>query len=306
MRYKLQLRWLLGMASDVLTNVRGPRFAGPPLAERFEGRALVSGATGAIGEAVCGGLAARGCAEVLIGARDAARGEAALARLAAAYPSTKFHCLVADLSASDAIERLVRDVGGGAVDLLVNNAGVMGASRDATMRVNLCAPVSLTSALLEANPSMRVVNVASSAHLRAARCSVAASLGDATVDRRLDAYAASKLGLLQFTSFLRAAGYDARACHPGLVWTPLLRDFFGPRACRLLGPFRRRLFRTPEHGAASVLLAAVDGAAAGAPPYYVDGKTRPAAPEAAEYRALADELAALGLVDAPGRRPGGG
>ena len=120
---------------------------------------------------------------------------------------------------------------------------------------------------------------------------MARMLDDRRRDKSLSAYAASKLGLLQFTEALRNVGVDARACHPGLVWTPMLKGFFPPPVRALLP---RRLFKTPAEGAATVLLACVDDEAG---TYYMDDRDRPtaASPECSATDALVDELGALGL-----------
>ena len=275
-------RWALGILGELLSNAKpGRRYAGPPLTTNG-GRALVTGGTGGIGEEVCRGLAARGY-DVYVGARDAAKGEAVAERLREEFPGAH-KCLVCDLNGGDtALPR--------GVNLLVNNAGVMGAATDETMRVNLVAPARLTLGLRARNRKLRVVNVASSSHLRARACPVARMLDDRRRDKSLSAYAASKLGLLQFTAALRNNGVDARACHPGLVWTSMLQGFF-PAPVRAVLP--RRLFKTPAEGAATVLLACVDDAPG---TYYMDDRDRPRAssPECSDTGALVDELGALGL-----------
>ena len=58
----------------------------------------------------------------------------------------------------------------GRIDLLVNAAGSLGGSAAETLTINAIAPAVLTIGLMQslaASPSPRVVNVASSAHLRA-------------------------------------------------------------------------------------------------------------------------------------------
>ena len=152
-------RWALGILGELLSNAKpGRRYAGPPMTTNGGGRALVTGGTGGIGEEVCRGLAARGY-DVLVGARDPAKGEAVAARLREEFPGAH-KCAVCDLNEGDAA--LPRGV-----NLLVNNAGVMGAATDETMRVNLLAPARLTLGLRARNRKLRVVNVASSSHLRA-------------------------------------------------------------------------------------------------------------------------------------------
>ena len=78
------------------------------------GRALVTGATGGIGEEVCRGLAGRG-ATTSTWARDAGKGEAVAERLREEFPGAH-KCVVCDLNGGDtALPR--------GVNLLVNNAG---------------------------------------------------------------------------------------------------------------------------------------------------------------------------------------
>ena len=80
-------------------------------------------------------------------------------------------------------------------------------SKAETVRTNLLAPAALTLALLPAlrrHDSPRVVNVGSSAHLRARRVA-AATLESPRSDANLLAYAQSKLGLMQLSLRLRAS-----------------------------------------------------------------------------------------------------
>ena len=226
----------LGILGELLSNAKpGRRYAGPPLTTNGGGRALVTGGTGGIGEEVCRGLAARGY-DVYVGARDAAKGEAVAERLREEFPGAH-KCLVCDLNGGDtALPR--------GVNLLVNNAGVMGAATDETMRVNLVAPARLTLGLRARNRKLRVVNVASSSHLRARACPVARMLDDRRRDKSLSArYAASKKGLLQFTARAAQQWRRRAACHPGLVWTSMLQGFFPApvraRCCRGASSRRR-------------------------------------------------------------------
>ena len=145
-------RWALGILGELLSNAKpGRRYAGPPITTNGGGRALVTGATGGIGEEVCRGLAARGY-DVYVGARDPEKGEAVAERLREEFPGAH-KCVVCDLNRGEAA--LPRGV-----NLLVNNAGVMGAATDETMRVNLLAPARLTLGLRARNRKLRVVNVA--------------------------------------------------------------------------------------------------------------------------------------------------
>jgi NAD(P)-dependent dehydrogenase (short-subunit alcohol dehydrogenase family) len=93
-----------------------------------------------------------------------------------------------------------------------------------------------------------VINVGSSAHLRATHAldeditlghseSYITAMSNAE-DKDLSTYAQSKLALMQFSTLLRHSIktdtiqiYDA---HPGLVWTPLLRNHIGEGATNFL------------------------------------------------------------------------
>ena len=69
---------------------------------------------------------------------------------------------------------------------------------------------------------------------------------------------------------------DAVAAHPGLVWTPMMRGYFGERLSRRLKPIARRLFRSPEEGAGPVLHACCHAEPPpDLPPYFVDDGLRP-------------------------------
>ena len=74
-------RWLVhGLASELTSNLLPGRAAPPPLSPSQGGLAVVTGATGGIGEEVCRGLAERGF-EVCCAARDRRRGEALAASI---------------------------------------------------------------------------------------------------------------------------------------------------------------------------------------------------------------------------------
>jgi NAD(P)-dependent dehydrogenase (short-subunit alcohol dehydrogenase family) len=84
--------------------------------------ALVTGATSGIGRAVAVSLAARG-AHVIVSGRDSARGDAAVASIRSAGGKADF--LASELDKPAAVRSLAREaagLGGGQVDVLVNNA----------------------------------------------------------------------------------------------------------------------------------------------------------------------------------------
>src|SRR5882757_2923505 len=90
----------------------------------FAGKtALVTGGNSGIGRVVAQKLAARG-AHVIISGRDAARGQEAVDAIRAAGGKADF--VPADLASVASVRALAREaagLGGGHVDVLVNNAG---------------------------------------------------------------------------------------------------------------------------------------------------------------------------------------
>ena len=168
----------------------------------------------------------------------------------------------------------------GQVTVLLNNAGIMGRSKQLTMKVNLLGPVFLTMALLpllneSSKASPIVVNVGSSAHLRATHAideEFTLEMNETYIsalpnveDKDLSTYSQSKLALMQFSTLLRHSlskggssikVYDA---HPGLVYTPLLRNHIGDRAANILSKtgLAELVYKTPLEGAQS-LVAALD------------------------------------------------
>ncbi len=135
--------------------------------------ALVTGANKGIGYAIVAGLAARGMS-VLLGARDAGRGEQAAAALRAAGGDV--HPVVLDVTDPATARATARHVEEryGRLDVLVNNAAITGprgmASVDldsvrAVFETNVFGVIMVTNALLpllSRAPSARIVNLSSS------------------------------------------------------------------------------------------------------------------------------------------------
>ena len=142
------------------------------MTQDFAGRtALVTGGNSGIGRAVAGQLARRG-AHVVISGRDVARGTKAVEELRADGGTADF--VQADLTDLQDVRSLAKqaiEVGGGHVDVLINNAGIfpMGptaetsdADFDAVFAVNVRAPFYLVAELaplMAARGQGAIVNV---------------------------------------------------------------------------------------------------------------------------------------------------
>lgn len=139
--------------------------------------AVVTGANSGLGFLTVRELARRG-AEVVMTARDAGRGERALARLRAELPGAKVMLRRLDLADLDNVAAFAGGLvaEGRPVDFLINNAGVMMPPRGLTRQghetqfgVNHLAHFALTLRLLpllSVTPGARVVTVSSELHRR--------------------------------------------------------------------------------------------------------------------------------------------
>lgn len=212
---------------------------------------LVTGATSGLGLASATALARAG-ARVLMGARDAGRGRAALAQV----PGGEL--VVLDLADLDSVRRAAADVRqrtGDALHVLMNNAGVMGLPPGITVDgfetqigTNHLGHAALTWLLMPAlrrAGGARVVTLSSLAHR-----GPGLDVDDLHFARRAytgsQAYSQSKLANLLFAAELdrrlRRCGDDviSVAAHPGLTDTALLSSSVRARSgARLLLPLAR-------------------------------------------------------------------
>ncbi|MFJ9597350.1 SDR family NAD(P)-dependent oxidoreductase [Streptomyces virginiae] len=207
--------------------------------------ALVTGSSSGIGAAVARRLSEEGMAVVVNAARSADAGR----RLAESLPDARF--VQADISDEEQVRRLLDEVAGeyGALDLLVNNAGVTrgiphkdleaatGEVWRTILGVNVVGTWQTTVAampLLRASGAGHVVNISSVAGVRPAGSSIP--------------YAVSKAAVNHMTRLLAAAvGPEVRvnAIAPGLVDTPWTETFTEIRErVREAVPLRRT--GTPE------------------------------------------------------------
>jgi NAD(P)-dependent dehydrogenase (short-subunit alcohol dehydrogenase family) len=224
---------------------------------------VMSGATSGIGGVAAERLAKAGARLVLV-ARDRARGEATFARLRAVAPIA--HAVhYADLSRLAETKRVAGEIAAAEprIDVLVNNAGAVFASRavtadglERTFALNHMSYFVLTAGLrdrLIAAAPARIVNTASNAHRRGHVDFD--DLQSARFYRPFAVYGTSKLCNILFTRELarRLAGHGvtANSFSPGFVATR-----FGDQSGGLYAAGVRiaKLFaNTPESGAETLV-----------------------------------------------------
>jgi len=208
------------------------------------GRAVVTGATGGLGYETAAGLARAG-AHVVLAGRDAAKGQAALARLGRDVPGASVEFEMLDLANLASVHAFAGRMLAAqpALDTLVNNAGVMAPPARRTTAdgfelqfgTNYLGHFALTArlmpALLRAEAGARVVQVSSVAHRRGR-----IAWDDLQSGRRYNpwaAYSQSKLAMLMFALELarraKAQGWPlvSVAAHPGWAATDLIANGLG-------------------------------------------------------------------------------
>lgn len=203
--------------------------------------AVITGATGGLGFETALALAGAGARVVLTG-RNPGKGAAALQRIRAVHPGADIRYDTLDLaslaSVQDFAARFQRQHG--ALDILVNNGGVMAPpTRQVTadgfelqFGTNYLSHFALTAQLLPLlvqGRRARVVNLSSMAH----RFGASIHFDDLNGQQHCRAFAAygqSKLAMLMFTFELQrrsdahAWGLRSLAAHPGLAATSLLHN----------------------------------------------------------------------------------
>jgi NAD(P)-dependent dehydrogenase (short-subunit alcohol dehydrogenase family) len=235
-------------------------------------RALVTGVTSGIGEAVAQALAAHG-AEVVLVARNQGRLTASLERLRDRVLDPLVRPLQLDLADQSSVRRAAAEAATyGPLHLLVNNAGVMATPYARTvdgfelqMATNFLGHFALTGLLLPqlVAGSARVVSVSSQGH----RMVRTAPLEDPRLPprryHRWLTYARSKLANLLFAFELdRRAGaaglpLTSVAAHPGIASTGLMASGHrGAAGGQILDAAFSMLGQSPSQGALPLLMAA--------------------------------------------------
>jgi NAD(P)-dependent dehydrogenase (short-subunit alcohol dehydrogenase family) len=319
-----------------------PRAAGwtvadiPPQAGR---RAIITG-TGGLGYETALALAQAG-AEVILAGRNAVKGAAAIRQIGAAAPGARITFEPLDLASLQSVADFAARIADAqaALDLLVNNAGVMTPpSRKVTadgfelqFGTNYLGHFALTARLLpllRRGRQPRVVNVSSGAH----RLFAAIHLEDLQWQRLYRpwrAYAQSKLALLMFALELQRRsdangwGLMSNAAHPGYARTDLIangplsegRVGIGERTSIFLQPW---ISQSAAAGALPTLFAAASPAAErggyygpvgfhelkGPPGPAVIGKQAKDTAVARRLWQVSEELAGLSWPDSDGLRAG--
>lgn len=245
--------------------------------------AVVTGANGGLGLEVARELSRKG-ATVLMAVRDQAKARAARQEITAEIPEADLHLYELDLAALDSVRACATAIRTDhrRIDVLVNNAGIMGIPRQATadglemqLGVNHLGHFVLTRHLLPAllsSPAGRVVSVTSFARFigRSVRPD------DPPQPTRYEAWTAygrAKLANLLFAlelhRRLQAAGASTLsvAAHPGLSHTDLqarsVRETGGGLSQRFWDVATRRIGMAPARAALILLRATTDPKAHG-------------------------------------------
>jgi NAD(P)-dependent dehydrogenase (short-subunit alcohol dehydrogenase family) len=245
--------------------------------------AVVTGANGGLGLSTARALAAAG-AEVVIAARNQERAAEAVERIQAAIPAASLTIVKLDLGSLDSVKAAAEEILASheTLDLLVNNAGVMGIPEGRTadgfemqFGVDHLGHFALTARLLPAllkAPAARVVTVTSTAHhmgraVDPANPNLAGRYGP------WRAYGQAKLANFHFGLGLDRLFRQARAAaaslvaHPGLSNTELqavsVEETGGGLSQRFFLMLARTVGMSPGEGALSQLRAATDPGAKG-------------------------------------------
>ena len=208
--------------------------------------ALVTGSTSGIGQGIAQALAARGANIILNGFGDAAEIEALRSRIASEHGVTVRY-QAADMASAEAIAAMMKDALAefGAVDVLVNNAGIQHVAPvedfpldkwNAILAINLSAAF---HTVRSAVPGMKARNWGRIINIASAHALVASPFKSA--------YVAAKHGIAGFTKTvaleLAEHGITANAICPGYVLTPLVEKQI-PDTARARGISEAEVVRT--------------------------------------------------------------
>ncbi|MEX2108030.1 MAG: oxidoreductase [Solirubrobacterales bacterium] len=245
--------------------------------------AVVTGANGGLGLETARALAGAG-ANVVMAARNQERAAEALEQIRAGLPDASLKIVALDLGSLDSVRKAAEEILAAhkTLDLLVNNAGVMGIPERKTVDgfemqfgVDHLGHFALTALLMPAllrAPAARIVTVTSTAHLMGR----AVNPKNPHLHGRYGpwrAYGQAKLANFHFglglDRKLRDAGAPAASlvAHPGLSNTELqavsVEETDGGLSQRFFLRLARGVGMSPAEGALSQLRAATDPRAKG-------------------------------------------
>lgn len=237
--------------------------------------ALVTGANSGLGYYASRALAHKG-AHVIMASRSKERAQSALNQISNEIPKASIEFMVLDLSSMSSIHAFAGEVQQKftQLDILINNAGVMGIPRRTTadgfemqFGTNHLGHFALTGLMLntlQSAPAGRVVNVSSMLH-RSGKMNFDDLMGEKLYDP-WGAYAQSKLANLLFSYELqrrlsaKKSAVISIAAHPGYASTNLQlvsAEMKGSKMERGLMQLANTLFAQPaEQGALPELFAA--------------------------------------------------
>ena len=222
---------------------------------------IVTGASGAMGEAAVRALAREG-RSVVMACRNPEKAGAVRSRILEDLPGSDISIRRLDLASLDSVRAFIDGLGPEPVSALFNNAGVIsrsysltGDGLENTFAVNYFGPFLLTRLLLPLmEPGARIVNMVSLTcrYVSVTESSLRLEEKDFS---QLGTYARSKLALLHFSLELarRNPGLHVNLADPGIVNSNMidLGHWFDPLADFLFKPF----CKSPERGVQPALSA---------------------------------------------------
>jgi NAD(P)-dependent dehydrogenase (short-subunit alcohol dehydrogenase family) len=247
---------------------------------------VVTGASGGLGFAQARVLSGTG-AEIVMVARNPEKNASAAARIQEIHPGAGLHPVTIDLGEMASVRRGAAEILAAhpRIDVLINNAGVMGGplrlSPDGLEHhwaVNHIGPFLLTNLLypaLKAAAPSRIVMLSSAGHRLPGFDLDDPNFANRHYEYHL-AYCQSKRANVLFavalTRRLAGTGITANAVHPGAIRTEVFRDLGDEAASMAIGWSAQSGSpeKTPSQGAATAIWAAVHPALAGLSGLYLE------------------------------------
>lgn len=245
---------------------------------------VITGTTNGIGRVTARELAAAGCLAVML-VRNTDAGVRVREQIEAICPGARLEIVHCDLASLASVRSAAEEIrrAGFAIDVLINNAGIVSMRRalsadgfELVFATNHLGPFLLTELLRECMaPRGRIVNVASNVHFKGTLDlgEIERAAGKTYHPRAV--YAQSKLANVLHTFALarrvreKGASLSVNCLHPGVVKTRLL-----PRWLAAVKPLISPGMIDAERGARTTLYLALDPAADGLHGAYLDEHQR--------------------------------